>query len=39
LKARNSFGEMVPVGTVARLKSESAPYRVRQSKLAITLRR
>src|SRR5262249_42288176 len=28
LKARNSFGEMVPVGTVARLKSENAPYRV-----------
>jgi multidrug efflux pump subunit AcrB len=28
LKARNSSGEMVPVGTVARMKSESMPYRV-----------
>jgi hydrophobe/amphiphile efflux-1 (HAE1) family protein len=28
LKARNSAGEMVPVGTVARLKAENAPYRV-----------
>jgi multidrug efflux pump subunit AcrB len=28
LKARNSAGEMVPVGTVALLKSENAPYRV-----------
>jgi hydrophobe/amphiphile efflux-1 (HAE1) family protein len=28
LKARNASGEMVPVGTVARLKSENAPYRV-----------
>jgi multidrug efflux pump subunit AcrB len=28
LKARNGLGEMVPVGTVARLKSENAPYRV-----------
>ena len=28
LKARNTSGEMVPVGTVARLKSENAPYRV-----------
>jgi hydrophobe/amphiphile efflux-1 (HAE1) family protein len=28
LKARNSAGEMVPVGTVAQLKSENAPYRV-----------
>src|ERR1700756_952325 len=28
LKARNSSGEMVPVGTVARLKSENAAYRV-----------
>ena len=28
LKARNSSGEMVPVGTVAQLKSESVPYRV-----------
>jgi len=27
LKARNTSGEMVPVGTVARLKSENAPYR------------
>src|SRR5207253_9985188 len=27
LKARNASGEMVPVGTVARLKSENAPYR------------
>jgi hydrophobe/amphiphile efflux-1 (HAE1) family protein len=28
LKARNASGEMVPVGTVARLKSENAAYRV-----------
>ena len=28
LKARNTSGEMVPIGTVARLKSENAPYRV-----------
>jgi len=28
LKARNASGEMVPVGTVARLKPENAPYRV-----------
>src|SRR5215469_12749815 len=28
LKARNSAGEMVPIGTVARLKDETAPYRV-----------
>jgi hydrophobe/amphiphile efflux-1 (HAE1) family protein len=28
LKVRNSSGEMVPVGTVARLKYENAPYRV-----------
>jgi hydrophobe/amphiphile efflux-1 (HAE1) family protein len=28
LKARNSSGEMVPIGTVARLKNENAPYRV-----------
>jgi multidrug efflux pump len=28
LKARNLAGEMVPIGTVARLKSENAPYRV-----------
>jgi hydrophobe/amphiphile efflux-1 (HAE1) family protein len=28
LKVRNSSGEMVPIGTVARLKSENAPYRV-----------
>ncbi len=28
LKARNTSGEMVPVGTVARLKSVNAPYRV-----------
>jgi hydrophobe/amphiphile efflux-1 (HAE1) family protein len=28
LKARNASGEMVPVGTVARLKYENAPYRV-----------
>jgi multidrug efflux pump subunit AcrB len=28
LKARNTVGEMVPIGTVARLKYENAPYRV-----------
>jgi HAE1 family hydrophobic/amphiphilic exporter-1 len=28
LKVRNAAGEMVPVGTVARLKYENAPYRV-----------
>src|SRR5262249_24095289 len=28
LKARNASGEMVPLGTVARLKSENAAYRV-----------
>lgn len=28
LKARNTSGEMVPIGTVARLKDENAPYRV-----------
>ncbi|WP_426442182.1 efflux RND transporter permease subunit [Bradyrhizobium genosp. P] len=28
LKARNTFGEMVPVGTVARMRPENAPYRV-----------
>jgi multidrug efflux pump subunit AcrB len=28
LKVRNTFGEMVPVGTVARLKAENMPYRV-----------
>jgi multidrug efflux pump subunit AcrB len=28
LKARNTSGEMVPIGTVARLRSENAPYRV-----------
>ena len=28
LKARNASGEMVPIGTVARLKAESIPYRV-----------
>jgi hydrophobe/amphiphile efflux-1 (HAE1) family protein len=28
LKARNTSSEMVPIGTVARLKSESMPYRV-----------
>ena len=28
LKARNMSGEMVPIGTVARLKDETAPYRV-----------
>ena len=28
LKVRNSSGEMVPIGTVARLRSETAPYRV-----------
>ncbi|MDR3466808.1 MAG: multidrug efflux RND transporter permease subunit [Xanthobacteraceae bacterium] len=28
LKARNTSGEMVPVGTVARMRSENAPYRV-----------
>jgi HAE1 family hydrophobic/amphiphilic exporter-1 len=28
LKARNTSGEMVPIGTVARLKYENTPYRV-----------
>jgi multidrug efflux pump subunit AcrB len=28
LKARNNSGEMVPIGTVARLRAETAPYRV-----------
>src|SRR6202035_3493705 len=28
LKVRNTSGEMVPIGTVARLKDENAPYRV-----------
>jgi multidrug efflux pump subunit AcrB len=28
LKARNTAGEMVPIGTVARLRHETAPYRV-----------
>ncbi|WP_395677595.1 efflux RND transporter permease subunit [Inquilinus sp.] len=28
LKARNASGEMVPIGTVARLQPETAPYRV-----------
>src|SRR5262249_7545904 len=28
LKARNASGEMVPIGTVARLRDETAPYRV-----------
>jgi HAE1 family hydrophobic/amphiphilic exporter-1 len=28
LKARNTAGEMVPVGTVARMRAETAPYRV-----------
>ena len=28
LKARNSSGEMAPIGTVAQLKSETIPYRV-----------
>ena len=28
LKVRNSAGEMVPIGTVARLRSETSPYRV-----------
>ena len=28
LKARNTSGQMVPIGTVARLKAENAPYRV-----------
>ena len=28
LKARNNSGEMVPIGTVARLRHETAPYRV-----------
>src|SRR4029078_12600207 len=28
LKARTTSGEMVPIGTVARLKYENAPYRV-----------
>jgi hydrophobe/amphiphile efflux-1 (HAE1) family protein len=28
LKARNAAGQMVPIGTVARLKTETAPYRV-----------
>jgi hydrophobe/amphiphile efflux-1 (HAE1) family protein len=28
LKARNTAGEMVPIGTVARMRAETAPYRV-----------
>ncbi len=28
LKARNNSGEMVPIGTVARLRAETVPYRV-----------
>jgi len=28
LKVRNTSGEMVPIGTVARLRNETAPYRV-----------
>src|SRR5437899_6730400 len=28
LKARNNSGQMVPIGTVARLRHETAPYRV-----------
>src|SRR5207245_7735560 len=28
LKVRNASGEMVPIGTVARLRNETAPYRV-----------
>jgi hydrophobe/amphiphile efflux-1 (HAE1) family protein len=28
LKARNAAGEMVPIGTVARMRHETAPYRV-----------
>jgi multidrug efflux pump subunit AcrB len=28
LKARNTSGDMVPIGTVARLRDETAPYRV-----------
>ena len=28
LKARNASGEMVPIGTVARMRAETAPYRV-----------
>src|SRR5260370_13330577 len=28
LKARNASGEMVPIGTVAQLKSKTIPYRV-----------
>ena len=28
LKARNAFGEMVPIGTVAQLRSNTIPYRV-----------
>jgi hypothetical protein len=28
LKARNSAGEMVPIGTVADLKNMTTPYRV-----------
>jgi hydrophobe/amphiphile efflux-1 (HAE1) family protein len=28
LKARNTAGEMVPIGTVARMRHETAPYRV-----------
>ncbi len=28
LKARNAAGDMVPIGTVARLKNETSPYRV-----------
>src|SRR5712672_1813388 len=30
LKARNNSGEMVPIGTVAQLRHEPAPYRVRR---------
>jgi hydrophobe/amphiphile efflux-1 (HAE1) family protein len=28
LKARNAFGEMVPIGTVAQMRSKTIPYRV-----------
>jgi hydrophobe/amphiphile efflux-1 (HAE1) family protein len=34
LKARNSSGEMVPIGTVARLKEATIPYRVPRYNLA-----
>jgi hydrophobe/amphiphile efflux-1 (HAE1) family protein len=34
LKARNAIGEMVPIGTVARLKEATIPYRVPRYNLA-----